>query len=110
MKFINLIFFIITIFSNSFCGIISNKQKPKKSHVSKIINFAFALNTDQRKKLLREKIEEIIKTKTDINSNHKMTALDRKKYDFPLLAFAVDFLDLESVKLLLENGANPNIE
>lgn len=99
MKLYRFLFFVIVICPSSFCGIVNSKQKPK-----------LELDVYQRRILFRQEIEEVIKAKKDINANYQISTLNYKKCNISLLSFAVGILDVESVKLLLENGVNTDIE
>jgi len=102
-------FFIFTIISSTlFCGNGNSKVKSQGSKTSQIVC------EDPLKEyrfLIRAKIKTVLKTKSDINANHKIRISDLAgEYNEPLLAFAIKFIDVDCVKLLLENGANPDIE
>lgn len=99
MKFIRPIFFVVIVFSDSFCGTVFSKFKSKNSELS-----------------LSEKIKEKIKARENINKLYKVTKYYYTEFGssravteyFFILNLAVQKLDVESVKLLLENGACPN--
>lgn len=95
MKFIKLLILIMNFSSNplsSFCicSKIQNKTPERETNFTK-----FILN--------------LIRIKANLNANHEYK-LKNKKYNCPPLALAVTFYNEESVKLLLENGAGPNID
>src|SRR5579872_6137069 len=109
MKLFKIFIFILTAPYDCFGGIICSKLR--KSDGSEII-FKFGNSTS-----LRNGIEKIIKTRADINKPYKVVRKNWVEFgrittyaNLLPLHLSIDTLDVENVKLLLENGANPNVE
>lgn len=98
----------MSIFSNVFsgngCGKGHVEEKEKKEEVTIV-----KMSNMQKIYTLRATIYGVIRNKGDINAKYKLVAESGRVNEATLLEFAVNYYDAKSVKKLLENGANSNI-